>query len=106
MYIPEARGISVQVRHLIRDSLSCSGKELGSEDGRRLEAVQAGVRCEPHARSSTGEKPIMSETDKAQNTLNDRPFSEMNPREKVVFLVKMVVFFVSGGFIFPTLWVD
>jgi hypothetical protein len=48
----------------------------------------------------------MSETDKTRDTLNDRRFSDMNPTEKLVFLVKALVFFISGGFIFPTLWVD
>jgi hypothetical protein len=48
----------------------------------------------------------MSEMDKTPNALNDRRFSDMNPKEKVAFLVKALVFLVSGGFIFPTLWVD
>jgi hypothetical protein len=38
--------------------------------------------------------------------LDDRRFKDMGLREKLVFIGKAFVFFVSGGFIFPTLWVD
>jgi hypothetical protein len=30
----------------------------------------------------------------------------MSFSEKLVFMGKALVFFLSGGFIFPTLWVD
>jgi hypothetical protein len=49
---------------------------------------------------------IMSDPVSAPATLNDRRFTDMGAGEKVVFLAKAIVFFVSGGFIYPTLWVD
>ena len=33
-------------------------------------------------------------------------FSEMTGFEKVRFVCKAFVFFVTGGFVYPTLWVD
>jgi len=36
----------------------------------------------------------------------ERLFKEMNRREKFKFLGKALVFFASGGFVFPTIWVD
>lgn len=43
-----------------------------------------------------------------QNThaLNDRRFVDMTSRERLVFIGKAFVFLVSGGFIYPTIWVD
>jgi hypothetical protein len=41
-----------------------------------------------------------------EKPLDDKPFSAMTPGEKVSFICKAFVFFVSGGFIFPTLWID
>jgi hypothetical protein len=38
--------------------------------------------------------------------LDDKPFSAMTPGEKLRFIGKAMVFFVSGGFIFPTMWID
>jgi len=38
--------------------------------------------------------------------LNDKHFSAMTSNEKLSFIGKALVFFVSGGFIFPTMWVD
>jgi hypothetical protein len=38
--------------------------------------------------------------------LKDRRFAEMNGSEKLTFIVKAFVFLASGGFIYPTLWVD
>ena len=38
--------------------------------------------------------------------LNDKPFTAMTSGEKLRFACKALVFFVSGGFIFPTLWID
>ncbi|HEY0337377.1 MAG TPA: hypothetical protein VGC70_08560 [Burkholderiales bacterium] len=38
--------------------------------------------------------------------LNDRRFKDMNMSEKAAFIGKALIFFISGGFIFPTLWVD
>jgi hypothetical protein len=70
-----------------------------------FEAVQSGVSsrlCSILRREAT----IMSETDKASETLNDRRFTNMSFKEKLVFLGKALVFFISGGFVFPTLWVD
>jgi hypothetical protein len=49
---------------------------------------------------------IMSEPVTAPATLNDRRFTHMTGSEKLVFLGKAFVFFASGGFIYPTLWVD
>ena len=49
---------------------------------------------------------IMTEPSSAPATLNDRRFTEMDSSEKLVFVGKAVVFFASGGFIYPTLWVD
>jgi hypothetical protein len=40
------------------------------------------------------------------NTSNIRPFKDLSLAGKLAFLGKAVIFFVSGGFIFPTLWVD
>ena len=36
----------------------------------------------------------------------DRRFKDMSVKEKLVFIGKAAVFFVSGGFIFPTIWID
>ena len=41
-----------------------------------------------------------------ERPLNDKPFSAMSAGERASFLLKALVFFVSGGFIFPTLWID
>lgn len=41
-----------------------------------------------------------------EKPLNDKPLSAMTPGEKAGFLGKALVFFVSGGFIYPTIWVD
>ena len=30
----------------------------------------------------------------------------MSRRQKLVFLGKAAVFFISGGFIYPTVWID
>ena len=38
--------------------------------------------------------------------LEDKPFSAMTPSEKLSFVGKACIFFLSGGFIFPTLWID
>ena len=48
----------------------------------------------------------MSETPASPEVLNDRRFSAMNSSEKLVFVGKAIVFFFSGGFIYPTMWVD
>ena len=51
----------------------------------------------------------MSEEPKAEkdiNALSDRRFSDMTPGEKLRFIGKAIVFLASGGFIYPTLWVD
>ena len=36
----------------------------------------------------------------------DHRFKDMSFNEKLVFIGKALVFLVSGGFIFPTLWID
>lgn len=36
----------------------------------------------------------------------ERLYRDMSPREKLVFIGKAAVFFLSGGFVYPTLWVD
>jgi hypothetical protein len=36
----------------------------------------------------------------------EKIFIDMTPREKVRFVGKALVFFVSGGFVFPTMWID
>jgi hypothetical protein len=36
----------------------------------------------------------------------EKLFRDMSGREKVKFLSKALVFLVSGGFIFPTIWID
>ena len=33
-------------------------------------------------------------------------FRDMTRHQKVVFVCKAFVFFISGGFAYPTLWVD
>ena len=51
----------------------------------------------------------MSDQPKAtsgERSLDDKPFSAMTGGQKMSFIAKAFVFFVSGGFIFPTLWVD
>jgi hypothetical protein len=51
----------------------------------------------------------MSEEPKAEkdiDALSDKRLSDMTPGEKLRFIGKVVVFLVSGGFIYPTLWVD
>jgi hypothetical protein len=35
-----------------------------------------------------------------------RSFSELTGGKKFRFVCKAFVFFVSGGFVYPTLWVD
>lgn len=42
----------------------------------------------------------------APKPLNDKPFSAMTSNEKTTFVLKALVFLVSGGFIFPTIWID
>jgi hypothetical protein len=41
-----------------------------------------------------------------KDATNEVLYRNMSPREKLVFLAKAAVFFVSGGFIYPTLWID
>ena len=40
------------------------------------------------------------------DTSNIRPFKALSLAGKLVFVGKALIFFVSGGFVFPTLWVD
>ena len=46
------------------------------------------------------------EVSSSERPLNDKLFSAMTVGEKTGFICKALVFFVSGGFIFPTLWID
>ena len=41
-----------------------------------------------------------------ERSLEDKPFSAMTGGQKMGFIAKAFVFFVSGGFIFPTIWID
>jgi hypothetical protein len=43
---------------------------------------------------------------KDQTALSDRKFSDMTAGEKFRFICKALVFGISGGFIYPTMWVD
>ena len=36
----------------------------------------------------------------------DKTFKQMNSGEKARFLGKALIFFASGGFVFPTIWID
>ena len=47
----------------------------------------------------------MNETEPVR-ALNDRRFVDMTPKERLVFIGKAFVFIISGGFIYPTIWVD
>ena len=46
------------------------------------------------------------EVNSGERRLKDKPFSAMTAGEKTSFICKALVFLVSGGFIFPTLWID
>lgn len=48
----------------------------------------------------------MADTKDAPPPLNDRRFADMSGSEKLVFIGKAFLFLVSGGFIYPTIWVD
>ena len=48
----------------------------------------------------------MSQPAEHVEPLKDRRFADMNGSEKLVFIAKALVFIVSGGFIYPTIWVD
>jgi hypothetical protein len=41
-----------------------------------------------------------------KNSPPEKLFREMNRGEKVMFLGKALVFFASGGFLYPTIWID
>ena len=36
----------------------------------------------------------------------EKLFRDMSSQEKIAFIGKAFIFFVSGGFIYPTLWID
>lgn len=36
----------------------------------------------------------------------ERLYRDMSSHEKLVFVGKAAIFFLSGGFIYPTLWID
>lgn len=48
----------------------------------------------------------MSETPGTPTILSDRRFKDMSFNEKLVFIGKAAVFLASGGFIYPTIWID
>jgi hypothetical protein len=48
----------------------------------------------------------MSEPADQPRALDDRRFADMQGNEKLAFIGKAIVFLCSGGFIFPTMWVD
>jgi hypothetical protein len=44
---------------------------------------------------------------KAKNTVAaEKLYRAMTGREKLFFIGKACIFFISGGFVFPTLWID
>lgn len=45
-------------------------------------------------------------TKMSETTKEEILYKDMSARQKVVFLAKVFVFIVSGGFVYPTLWVD
>jgi len=40
------------------------------------------------------------------NTVSGKPFSQMSAGEKVAHIGKMIVFFITAGFAFPTIFTD
>lgn len=58
----------------------------------------------PMMKRFTGKGHIMTTTSGDSRT--PKRFSEMTGFEKVRFACKAFVFFVSGGFVYPTLWID
>lgn len=40
------------------------------------------------------------------NRISIRKFSELSTKEKLVFVCKALVFLLSGGFIYPRLWIE
>ena len=43
---------------------------------------------------------------KAQIPRPEKLFRDMTSGEKLAFIGKACLFFISGGFVYPTLWVD
>ena len=41
-----------------------------------------------------------------EHRLHDKPFSAMTAGERVRFIGKALVFLISGGFIYPSIWVE
>lgn len=48
----------------------------------------------------------MSNAQEAPRVLKDRRFKTMSGSEKLVFIGKAFVFIITGGFVYPTIWVD
>ncbi|MGZ8198194.1 MAG: hypothetical protein ACXW2I_16070 [Burkholderiales bacterium] len=44
--------------------------------------------------------------DNQKNVRSEVRFVDMSARQKLHFLGKALVFFISGGFVFPTMWID
>ena len=36
----------------------------------------------------------------------EKLFRDMTPGQKLAFMGKALVFFISGGFLYPTMWID
>ena len=79
--------------------------------GRRDPSLQASAapitetsRAAPDHRRSSPER-TMADSGKTSDKVEKR-FADMAFSEKLKFIGKALVFFVSGGFVFPTLWVD
>ena len=81
---------------------------VGSRPDKILRGKVA-VRCIVDNKSVKRPENIMSNPPEVQNDehrLNDKPFSAMTAGERVRFLGKVFVFLVSGGFIYPSVWVE
>lgn len=42
----------------------------------------------------------------SETTKEEILYKDMSAAQKVVFIAKAFVFIISGGFVYPTLWVD
>lgn len=45
-------------------------------------------------------------TNEKKQVAVEKSYRAMTGREKLAFIGKACVFFISGGFVFPTLWID
>jgi hypothetical protein len=44
--------------------------------------------------------------DNQKNVRSEVRFTDMSAGQRLRFLGKALVFFISGGFVFPTMWID